>query len=313
MNKISYLDKKILFKLNNKIFLITGGSGMLATAFINQINKYTKKTKIYCFNKKKLDVSKKTSFKKLKNINPDYIIHCAALVNADLCEKKRLMAKKNILEGTKNIIEFAKIKKSKIFYPQSFLIYKDTNYQVNEKTLPKPLSTYGKYKLMSEKIILKSLKNSLIIRMGGFFGGEKKDKNFVGKVTLHISKLIKMGIKEFKVGDRVWQPSYTEDLAFNSLILLASNKTGIYNMSSFGYCSFYELTRKIVQFLKISKKIKIKKISATILGNREFAKRPLKLVMKNKRLIKEGLNRQRSWKKSLKEYLSKKYFLQLYK
>lgn len=313
MNKISYLDKKTLSKLNNKIFLITGGSGMLATSFVNQINKYTKKTKIYCLDKKKLDVSKKSSFKKLKNINPDYIIHCAALVNADLCEKKKLLAKKNIFEGTKNIIEFAKTRKSKIFYPQSFLIFRETNYEVNEKTLPKPLSTYGNYKLMSEKIILKSLKNSLIVRMGGFFGGEKKDKNFVGKATLHISKLIKLGIKEFKVGDRVWQPSYTEDLAFNSIILLANNKSGIYNMSSFGSCSFYELTKKIVEYLKLSKKIKIKKISASILDNKEFAKRPNKLVMKNKRLIKEGLNRQRFWGDSLKEYLSKKYFEELYK
>ena len=46
MNKISYLDKKTLFKLNNKIFLITGGSGMLATSFVNQINKYTNKSNL---------------------------------------------------------------------------------------------------------------------------------------------------------------------------------------------------------------------------------------------------------------------------
>ena len=64
MNKNSYLDRKTFYNLDNKIFLITGGAGMLANSFLNQLNKYTKNTKIYCYNKKKLDVSKKSSFKK---------------------------------------------------------------------------------------------------------------------------------------------------------------------------------------------------------------------------------------------------------
>ena len=149
--------------------------------------------------------------------------------------------------------------------------------------------------------------------MGGFFGGEKIDNNFVGKITQHISKLIKLGITELKIGDRIWQPTYTEDLAYNSLILLANKKNGLYNMASLGSCSFFELSKKIVKYLKLSNKIKIKKISAKILSKKEFAKRPSSLIMNNKRLIREGLNRQRNWKLSLKEYLSQKYFKNLYK
>jgi dTDP-4-dehydrorhamnose reductase len=149
--------------------------------------------------------------------------------------------------------------------------------------------------------------------MGGFFGGEKIDNNFVGKITQHISKLIKSGIKELKIGDRIWQPTYTDDLAYNSLILLACKKSGVYNMASLGSCTFFELTKKIVDYLKLSKKIKIKKINAKILNKKELAKRPSKLIMNNKRLIREGLNRQRNWKISLKEYLTQKYFKNLYR
>ena len=32
-----------------------------------------------------------------------------------------------------------------------------------------------------------------------------------------------------EIGDRVWQPTFTDDLAYNSLILLANNKSGKYN------------------------------------------------------------------------------------
>ena len=313
MNKLFHKDSVIFNNFSKKRFLITGGSGMLANSFARQLKKYTKNTKIYCLAKNKLDVSKKNSFNKLKFIKPDYIIHCAALVNADLCEKKSKLAKKNIYDGTKNIIEFAKKNKSKIFYPQSFLIYKSSNKKVDENTSPKPLSVYGRYKLRAEQLLLKSYKNSLIVRMGGFFGGEKIDNNFVGKITRHISYLIKSGTTELKIGDRVWQPSYTEDLAYNSLVLLAYKKSGVYNMASQGSCSFFELTKKIVEYLNLSKKIKIKKISAKILNKKELAKRPSCLIMNNKRLIREGLNRQRNWKLSLKEYLSHNYFRNLYK
>ena len=76
--------------------------------------------------------------------------------------------------------------------------------------------------------------------MGGFFGGEEKDTNFVGKITSHISKLIKQGEKKMEIGDRVWQPTFTNDIAYNSLILLANNKNGKYNMASHGSCSFFK-------------------------------------------------------------------------
>ena len=313
MRKNFRKDLEILNNLDKKRFLITGGYGMLANSFLKQLKKYTKKTKIYYLSKNSLNVSKKNSFRRFTKLKPDYIIHCAALVNADLCEKKKRLAKENIFNGTKNIIQFAKKNKSKIFYPQSFLIYKSSNKKVDENTLPKPLSVYGKYKLKSEQFLLKSYKNSLIVRMGGFFGGEKIDNNFVGKITQHISKLIKSGIKELEIGDRIWQPTYTDDLAYNSLILLAKKKDGVYNMASIGSCSFFTLTKKIIEYLKLSKKIRIKKISAKILNKKEFAKRPSILIMNNKRLIKEGLNRQRNWKLSLKEYLSQRYFKDLYK
>ena len=65
--------------------------------------------------------------------------------------------------------------------------------------------------------------------------------------------------------------------------------------------------------LRLTKKIKIKRSSAKKIGKKELAKRPLSLVMENKRLIEENLNRQRGWQISLKEYISSNYFKNLYK
>jgi dTDP-4-dehydrorhamnose reductase len=312
MKSIFNKDKDYLQNLSGKKFLITGGEGMLGDSFFNQIKTHIQNPKIYCFNKSEFNVSDSYSFEKYENLKPDFIIHCAALVNADLCEKDKEKGRINILEGTKNIINFAKINNSKIFYPQSFLIYNDTRKLVDENTIPRPLCEYGNFKLEAENIVLNSSNNSISVRMGGFFGGEKKDNNFIGKITSHISKLIKQGKKEMNIGDRVWQPTFTKDLAYNSLILLANNKSGKYNMASHGSCSFYELTNELLKILNIEKKFSVNRISAKILSKKEFARRPLSVVMNNSRLKRENLDRQRNWKISLKDYLEKPYFNNLF-
>ena len=312
MKSIFNKDKDYLQNLSGKKFLITGGEGMLGDSFFNQIKTHIQNPKIYCFNKSEFNVTDSYSFEKYENLKPDFIIHSAALVNADLCEKDKEKGRINILEGTKNIINFAKINNSKIFYPQSFLIYNDTRKLVDENTIPRPLCEYGNFKLEAENIVLNSSNNSISVRMGGFFGGEKKDNNFIGKITSHISKLIKQGKKEMNIGDRVWQPTFTKDLAYNSLILLANNKSGKYNMASHGSCSFYELTNELLKILNIEKKFSVNRISAKILSKKEFARRPLSVVMNNSRLKRENLDRQRNWKISLKDYLEKPYFNNLF-
>ena len=312
MLDISNNDKIHLKTLSNKKFLITGCNGMLGSSFLSQLKKHIEKPQIYCFAKTKLNVSDLNSFTKYKELKPDFIIHCAALVNADYCEKNKEEARANILDGTKNIVNFAKINNSKIFYPQSFLIYDESNKIVNEDTIPKPLSEYGRLKLEAENIVLKSSSNNMTVRMGGFFGGEKKDNNFVGKIIPHISKLIKQGEKKMDIGDRIWQPTFTSDIAYNSLLLLAKNKCGKYNMASHGSCSFFELTHEILKILNITEIFTINKISAKILNKRELAKRPLSLIMTNNRLYNENLDRQRDWKISLKEYIEKPYFKNLF-
>ena len=148
--------------------------------------------------------------------------------------------------------------------------------------------------------------------MGGFFGGEEKDNNFVGKITSHIAKLINAGENNMEIGDRVWQPTYTNDLAYNSLILLANNKNGKYNMASHGSCSFFELTNELLKILNLKKIFTLSQISAKILSKREVARRPLSVIMSNNRLNQENLDRQRDWKISLKEYLEKPYFNNLF-
>ena len=111
-----------------------------------------------------------------------------------------------------------------------------------------------------------------------------------------------------EVGDRVWQPTFTNDLAYNSLVLLAAGKKGVYCMSSHGTASFYQLSCEVIKELGLEYKFKLNKVSAQKVSRDEKAARPGVAIIENKRLITEGLDRQRTWQESIKDYIDHPYF-----
>jgi|SaaInlV_165m_DNA_1040744.scaffolds.fasta_scaffold01202_10 dTDP-4-dehydrorhamnose reductase len=314
-NKFMINIKKNLLKLSGKKFLINGGEGMLGIAFDEMLKKYVPNCQIIKCTKKELDVTNLEQVLSYDNKKLDFIIHCASissLTPVEYCEEHPDESYKVYVQGINNIIELAKKTNSKLFYPQSFLIYDGKSNPVNEETKPNPLSLYAKHKLESELIIFNKFQNSLVVRMGGFFGGRENDKNFVGKIIPEILKKIHSEEKLLEIGDRIWQPTFTNDLALNCLLLLANQKSGKYNMASHGKASFYELTKEIVSILSLTKKINLVKISSSKFSKKEKAKRPLLVLMNNRKLEKEGLDIQRNWQEELKEYLSHQYFKKLF-
>jgi dTDP-4-dehydrorhamnose reductase len=290
-----------------KKILITGGEGMLGTACTAIFSQHHE---VRSCGRATLDVTKKKDFLPYISWRPDVVLHTAAIVNADYCEEHPDEARKVQIGGTENVIAFCKETGARLFYPQSFLIFDGKENPITEKTKPNPLSVYGRMKLEAEELIRRELPLSLIVRMGGFFGGEEKDKNFVGKFTRHLKKCLDEGVRSIDVGDRVWQPTYTEDLALNSLVLIEKDKGGVYNMASRGHASFFEIAEEMISIFGIGDHIAIQKIDASTI--QEKAVRPMVAVMENTRLRAEGLNGMRPWQEALQEYLSRPYFQKMF-
>lgn len=291
-----------------KRVLITGAAGMLGSAFVEALNE--KGYDVRALDHAALDVTNRDAVLAQANFKPAWIIHCAGIVNADFCEENRDVCFQNHVGGTKNVIELAKATGAKLLYPQSFLIFDGQEYPITEETTPHPLSVYGEAKWETEQLIRRDLPDALIVRMGGFFGGYEKDKNFVGKFARHLKKSIDEHITTIPVSDRIWQPTYTKNIAENGVLLLEQEKSGVYHMASHGEASFFDVAAAMVEILGIGGKITITKISAN--EYKEKAKRPFRAVMDNKRLHEEELDHMRPWREALGEYLSQEYFKKLF-
>jgi dTDP-4-dehydrorhamnose reductase len=297
--------------LNGKTVIITGGSGMLGRSFVEALSGISV-GRVLSLPHAELDVTERARVLALASERPDVIIHCAADVNAERCEKEPERCHAVQVGGTANIIELAELSAAKIFYPQSFLVFDGLQLPINEATHPAPMSVYGRYKLEAENLLLSNHPKNLIVRMAGFFGGEEADKNFVGLFTRKISQLLAQRQSLYQVGDRVWQPTWTLDLARNSVALLDEDKSGIYTMAAKGEASFFDVAAACVEELKLTKHMSIEKVSTAQVARNEKARRPDRAVMENLRLSAEGLDQQRPWRIALSEYLARPYFQSLF-
>lgn len=288
--------------------LITGAAGMLGSTFVEYLS--ARGHEVRALDHAALDVTNREAVLGQIDFKPEWIIHCAGNVNVDFCENDRDECFRSHVDGTRNMIALTQMTGAQFLYPQSFLIFDGKEYPITEETVPHPLSVYGEAKWEAEQIIRKELPGALVVRMGGFFGGCQKDKNFVGKFARFLKKNIDEGVASIPVSDRVWQPTYTKDIAENCILLLEKERAGVYHMASHGEASFFELAIAMIEIFGIDDRITITKIASD--EYKEKVKRPSRAVMKNRRLEEEKLDLMRPWQEALKEYLQKPYFQKMF-
>ncbi|MBX4211195.1 MAG: NAD(P)-dependent oxidoreductase [Candidatus Yanofskybacteria bacterium] len=291
-----------------KNILITGGSGMLGTAFTELL--VGQNYQVRSLSHQDLDVCDLNGVLAQAEFKPNVVIHTAGIVNADYCEEHPEESRESHVGGTQNIVELCLKTGAQLFYPQSFLIFDGTELPITEETVPRPLSVYGQSKWEAEQLVKNKLPNALIVRMGGFFGGYEKDKNFVGKFAHVLKASIEANKKSLQAINRIWQPTFTEELARNSLLLLEQDKVGVYNMASHGSASFYEVAQLMLTVFGLKNRIEVEEVSPEHFN--EKSKRPQNGTMENKRLAQENLDRMPDWRVSLTEYLRQPYFKNLF-
>lgn len=295
--------------LARRRILVTGGQGMLGDAFARLLGTFAAGCEVRAPGKEELDVTNESHLDAHAQwVRGGWVIHCAALVNVEGCAKDPERAEAVIVRGTANVVRLAERAGARVFYPQSFLIYDGQENPIAEDCLPKPLSLYGQLKVEAERIVMASAARPLSVRMAGFFGGEARDKNFVGKLIPHLDRLIREGQESFSVGDRVWQPTWTDDLAMNSLGLVSRDLDGVFQMACHGEASFHDLAAAVARALGMDKHIEIRKVPLAEVSKNELGGRPVRAVLSCDRLRGEGLDAQRPWEATLSEYLSSSYF-----
>jgi dTDP-4-dehydrorhamnose reductase len=109
-----------------------------------------------------------------------------------------------------------------------------------ESDRPSPINAYGASKAATEKIVLRSNRDALLIRTSAFFG--HWDESNFAQVVL---RAVQNGIPFAAAYDCSVSPTYIPDLANATLDLLIDGEKGIWHLANEGSITWFDFAREI--------------------------------------------------------------------
>ena len=251
--------------------LFTGGSSLLAQAWIKNNNsnhtyllgQHDRKITSYKHEVVQLAYNDSSILgEQIKSLNLDAIINCIGFTNIESCEKNPKEA--NLLNNKlpsliskiahKNEIKFVHISTDQLFNGESAYS--------NENTPVGLLNVYAKTKYEGENSVLKSNVNALVIRTNFFGLGPHYKLSFSDFIINNLKQGKRLNLFE----DIFFTPISVNTLSKQIDLLFASNKSGIYNISSNERISKYHFGLKIAELYGFSTQL-IQPISIESLPN----------------------------------------------
>jgi dTDP-4-dehydrorhamnose reductase len=272
--------------------LITGAAGLFGHG-LTQI--FVEKHIVFPITHAVADTTNAAAIRDLfVKLEPEIVIHAAAIPDLDICEADPALANSVNVEGTRNVVEAARGIGAAVAFISSDAIFdgkKTTPYI--ETDAANPGTVYGKTKVQGEGIVA-TLPAHWIFRVPVLFGPGK-----VKFVEKGLNKLLK-GEEFVAASDQVASAGYTLDLARKIMELVEAQRYGVFHVANSGSCSRYELARHAAEVAGLN--------SALVIGKplSEMGGRAMRLqysVLEMRALKQNGIAAPRPWQEALGEYI----------
>jgi dTDP-4-dehydrorhamnose reductase len=252
--------------------LITGAGGQLGAALRDAFPEADARTR------SELDVTQPFS------VETDLVLHAAAWTDVDGAEGAPEAAEAVNVGGTRNVVALGA---PVVYFSSDYVFDGSKRKPYVESDEPRPLSAYGRSKLLGER----EVREGWIVRSSWLFGWT--GKNFVRTMFELGSSRDEVSV----VADQVGCPTYVGHLAeaTRELLLLPG---GVWHVAAEGECSWAEFARAI--FEEAGLDCRVREIATEELGRP--APRPAYSVLRSER---EGAPRLPHWREGLRACLER--------
>ena len=282
-----------------KKILITGANGMLAKSVRERLKEYD----LTLTDVEDLDITNENAVMEyVQNLNPDYIVNCAAYTAVDKAEEAGEIVEKINADGPGNLAKAAKSVDAVLVHISTDYVFGgdlEISKSYQEDDQKNPVTVYGTTKLHGEEKVQENTDKYYIFRTAWLYGD---GNNFV-------RTMIKLGTDRDEisvVSDQHGSPTYAEDLAnFIGEAIEKEIPYGVYHTTNEGFTTWYDFTKAIFEYTGIickvnpvstEKYIEMMKITQ--------AKRPFNSKLSKEKLKAAGINVP-EWEDALKRYLVK--------
>lgn len=271
--------------------LITGANGFLGQYFV----KAFEEEEVIPLSHKDINIENKETIEKILNLEPDLVIHPAAIRSPDICEKDPEKAWKINALGSKHIAIACSILNIPLIYISTDYVFSGEKYSpYTEFDSPNPINVYGKTKLAGEIFTKEFCKKHFIIRTSYVFG------EYGNNALTQIYNGLKEGKELHLTNYHYASCTYAEDLVKKVKELSRTRLYGTYHIVNKGVTTRYEFACKVAEILGFPKE---KIIKITPENYRAPAKRPLYSVLENYILKLYDMDDLPSYEESLKKAL----------
>ena len=229
--------------------LVTGASGLIGSHLTKILSEKYEVFSGYRTQKPfygkpiKLDLSKLDEISDiLQTINPDTIVHLAALTDVDGCESNKELALKINAKATEELAKYSHSKKIFILYVSTDYVFDGKFGLKKELDTPNPINVYGKSKLRGEIAIMSFASKWCIARTSTPFGVSKIKKTF----PMWVYENLKQNNTVNAVADQFTSPTYVPNLCDMLEEILTKQIQGIIHTAS-TRISRFDTAKKIAE------------------------------------------------------------------
>ena len=231
---------------------VTGASGMLGTAILDHlmeeydifatsrsIGYKTEKINWQIFDL--LDNEKLVNW--LKNKRPEVVIHCAAIVDVDQCEKEPVKARNLHVNTTKTIADVISQWRGRLIYISTDSVF-DGCQQVlyEEEAKPNPKNTYALTKYEGELETLAS-PGGIVLRTNIFGWSQKEHLSFAEWILKGLLEKTPMTM----FTDVNFTPLHVSHVAQIILQIIKTDISGLFHLAGSAKLSKYDFTFKLAK------------------------------------------------------------------
>ncbi len=265
---------------------VTGASGMLGTALVAHLSKLHK---VFATSRSKgvegkgiewdcFDLTDiKLLNKWLDRVKPNVVIHCAAIVNVDLCEENFDLATKLHVETTKVMSNYLNRNNGRLIYISTDSVFDGKKHgSYDESDLVNPLNVYAKTKLMGERPV-QLMTNGLVLRTN-IIGWTKEN-------SVSFSEWMLKGLTDNAPLNLFYDVNFSPLNVYDLSLIIEKiiNKPifGLYHCASSDSISKYDFGKKMAKIFQLSDS----NINRTSVDDMEFkASRPKNMALNIKKI-----------------------------
>jgi dTDP-4-dehydrorhamnose reductase len=185
-------------------------------------------------------------------IQPEFLVHTAAMTNVDACELNPAECDLMNVEMVEQLVRILKPLDTHLIHLSTDFVFSGLKGEFyKEDDEPDPVNYYGESKLKSEKIVIDSGISSAILRTVLVYG--LVDRNDRSNVVLWVKSSLEQKKDINVVTDQLRMPTYAEDLAEACWLAIVNRSSGIFNVSSSELMSIYDLAIEVAEAFGLDK------------------------------------------------------------